>query len=135
MCAATVNWTLFTDIPSPAQYVMLKGTIGYRGCEAWYRGLFRILWFSLFTRFFSVLTDAFLEFSPCSTTQLILHGDNGVVSIRPPQGPNAWDFSTGDLRFDTALTRPSNTPERRRWCCGSGQGRHRELEWWRVSGN
>jgi hypothetical protein len=29
MCAATVNWTLLTDIPSPAQYVMLNGTIGY----------------------------------------------------------------------------------------------------------
>src|SRR5690349_9003245 len=29
MCAATVNWTLFTDIPSPAPYVMLNSTIGY----------------------------------------------------------------------------------------------------------
>jgi hypothetical protein len=29
MCAATVNWTLFTDIPSPTQYVMLNSTIGY----------------------------------------------------------------------------------------------------------
>src|SRR5258707_13323717 len=29
MWAASVNWTLFTDIPSPAQYVMLNGTIGY----------------------------------------------------------------------------------------------------------
>jgi hypothetical protein len=29
MCAATLNWTLFTDIPSPVRYVMLKGTIGY----------------------------------------------------------------------------------------------------------
>src|SRR6266404_160490 len=29
MCAATVNWTLLTDIRSPAQYVMLNSTIGY----------------------------------------------------------------------------------------------------------
>src|SRR6266567_698744 len=29
MCASTGNWTLFTDITSPAHYVMLKGTIGY----------------------------------------------------------------------------------------------------------
>src|SRR5258706_1635099 len=29
MCAATVNWTLVTDITSPAHYVMLKSTIGY----------------------------------------------------------------------------------------------------------
>jgi hypothetical protein len=29
MCAATVNWTLFTDITSPAHYVMLKSTISY----------------------------------------------------------------------------------------------------------
>jgi hypothetical protein len=28
MCAAIANWTLFTDIPSPAQYVMLNSTIG-----------------------------------------------------------------------------------------------------------
>jgi hypothetical protein len=28
MCVATANWTLFTDIPSPAQYVMLNSTIG-----------------------------------------------------------------------------------------------------------
>src|SRR5579862_7985257 len=27
MCAATVNWTLFTDISSPANYVMLNSTI------------------------------------------------------------------------------------------------------------
>src|SRR5260370_39153019 len=29
MGAATVNWTLFTDTPSPPQYVMLNGTIRY----------------------------------------------------------------------------------------------------------
>src|SRR6266403_5394048 len=29
MCAATVNWTLFTDITSPVHYVMHKSTIGY----------------------------------------------------------------------------------------------------------
>src|SRR6266852_2004149 len=29
MCAATVNWTLFTDIPSPTHYVMLNSTISY----------------------------------------------------------------------------------------------------------
>src|SRR5882762_4030453 len=29
MCAATVNWTLLTDIPSLVQYVMPNGTIGY----------------------------------------------------------------------------------------------------------
>src|SRR5882724_4638222 len=29
MCAATVNWTLLTDVTSPAQYVMLNSTIGY----------------------------------------------------------------------------------------------------------
>jgi hypothetical protein len=29
MCAATVNWTLFTDMPSLAHYVMLKSTVGY----------------------------------------------------------------------------------------------------------
>src|ERR1700719_4677871 len=28
MCAATENWTLFTDMTSPAHYVMLKSTIG-----------------------------------------------------------------------------------------------------------
>jgi len=39
MCTATANWTLFTDIRSPAEYVMLKGTIGYSGGKAWYRGL------------------------------------------------------------------------------------------------
>src|SRR5215813_8529838 len=29
MCVATVNWTLLTDISSPAEYVMLNSTIGY----------------------------------------------------------------------------------------------------------
>src|SRR6266436_4613901 len=29
MCAATVNRTLFTDMPSPTQYVMTNSTIGY----------------------------------------------------------------------------------------------------------
>src|SRR5215472_5112297 len=29
MWAATVNWTLLTDITSPAQYVMLNSTFGY----------------------------------------------------------------------------------------------------------
>src|SRR5580765_4619741 len=29
MCTATVNWTLFADMTSPAQYVMLNCTIGF----------------------------------------------------------------------------------------------------------
>src|SRR5271169_330268 len=35
MCAATVNWTLLTDMSSPTQYVMLNSTIG---CTSFFGG-------------------------------------------------------------------------------------------------
>src|SRR5215469_903001 len=110
MCAATVNWTFFADIASPAQYVMLKGTFGYRDCEAWYRGLISHFLVLSFIRFFSVLTDAFPEFSPRSTTQLILHGDNGAVSICLPEGRMLGIRPLETCVSTQRCTRPSNTP-------------------------
>src|SRR5215470_7829038 len=48
--------------------------------------------------------DAFLEFRPRSTTLLILHGDNGVVSICLPEGRmlgnSHWRFA---FRHSAAL--------------------------------
>jgi hypothetical protein len=64
MCAATANWTLFTDILSPVEYVMLKDTIGYSCGKAWVsRVNFAFSGSLFFVRFFSVLTP-FLEFNP-----------------------------------------------------------------------
>src|SRR5215469_11282511 len=107
MCAATANWTLFTDMPSPAQYVMLKGTIG---CKAWYRGLISHFLVLSLNTFFSVFTDAFVELNHRSTTQLILHGDFGVVSICLPEGRMLGICPLETCVSTQRCTRPSNTP-------------------------
>ena len=82
---------------------MLKGTISYTGCKACYRGLISHFLVSLF------LLGSFLYSRTLSLTQPSL--DESIDTAwrlwscvyMPARGPNAWDFSTGGLRVDTAL--------------------------------